>query len=101
VTLAGSCDTSNARPVSTDEPGTERFDTDAAAPSGGPDRIYRLPGGCVTYEYSATARTDPEFTAAADGALSFLPRDDVVAYVHEQAGQPLCGAGATCPPGTR
>jgi tRNA A-37 threonylcarbamoyl transferase component Bud32 len=30
VTLAASCDTSNARPVPTDEAGTERFDADAA-----------------------------------------------------------------------
>ena len=99
VTLAGSCDTSSARPVSTDEAGTERFDDDAAASSGrsGPDRFYRLPGGCVTYDYSVPARTDPELTAAADGALGFLARDDLVAYVHEQAGLPLCGAGTTCP----
>ena len=99
VTLTGSCDTSSARPVPTDEPGTERFDNDAAASSGGsgPDRFYRLPGGCVTYAYSVPARTDPELTAAADGALGFLPRDDLAAYVQEQAGQPLCGAGTTCP----
>jgi hypothetical protein len=99
VTLTGSCDTSNARPVPTDEIGTERFDIDQAASSGGsgPDRFYRLPGGCVTYDYSVPARTDPELTAAADSALGFLPRDDLAAYVHEQSGQPLCGAGTTCP----
>jgi len=99
VTLTGSCDTSSARPVSTDEIGTERFDSDPAASSGasGPDRFYRLPGGCVTYDYSVRARTDPELTAAADGALGFFPRDELVAYVQEQAGQPLCGAGTTCP----
>jgi len=99
VTLAGSCDTSSAWPVSTDEIGTERFDSDPAASSGasGPDRFYRLPGGCVTYDYSVLARTDPELTAAADSALGFLPRDELVAYVHEQTGQPLCGAGTTCP----
>jgi hypothetical protein len=99
VTLAGGCDTSSARPVSTDEAGTERFDSDAAASSGGsgPDRFYRLPGGCVTYDYSVPARTDPELAASVDGALGFLARDDLAAYVHEQAGLPLCGAGTTCP----
>jgi hypothetical protein len=97
VTLTGSCDTSSARPVSTDEAGTERFDSDAAAAGAGVDRFYRLPGGCVTYDYSVPARADPELTAAADGALGFLARDDLVAYVHEEAGQPLCGAGTTCP----
>ena len=99
VTLTGSCDTSSARPVPTDETGTERFDNDPTASSGGsgPDRFYRLPGGCVTYDYSVPARTDPELTAATNSALSFLPREDLVAYVHEQAGQPLCGAGTNCP----
>jgi tRNA A-37 threonylcarbamoyl transferase component Bud32/membrane-associated phospholipid phosphatase len=99
VTLTGSCDTSSARPAATDEIGTERFDSDPAGSSGasGPDRFYRLPGGCVTYDYSVPARTDPELTAAADGALGFLPRAELVAYVHEQAGQSLCGAGTTCP----
>ena len=60
-------------------------------------RFYRFPGGCVTYDYSDDARTDPELIAAADGALGFLARDDLVAYVEEQSGQPLCGAGTTCP----
>jgi hypothetical protein len=94
VTLAGSCDTSSARPVSTDEAGTDRLDLDAASRS---LRFYRFPGGCVTYDYSVPARTDPELITAVDGALGFLPRDDLVAYVHEQAGQSLCGADATCP----
>jgi tRNA A-37 threonylcarbamoyl transferase component Bud32 len=99
VTLTGSCDTSSARPVSTDEIGTERFDSDPASSSGasGPDRFYRLPGGCVTYDYSVPAPTDPELTAAADGALGFLRREELVAYVQEQTGQLLCGAGTTCP----
>jgi tRNA A-37 threonylcarbamoyl transferase component Bud32 len=99
VTLTGSCDTSSARPVPTDQTGTERFDNARAASRGGsgPDRFYRLPGGCVTYDYSVSARIDPTLIAAADGALGFLSRDDLAAYVHQQAGQPLCGAGTTCP----
>jgi tRNA A-37 threonylcarbamoyl transferase component Bud32 len=99
VTLTGGCDTSSARRVPTDEAGTERFDNESAVPGrgSGPDRFYRLPGGCVTYDYSAAVRTDPALTAAADGALGFLPRDDLAAYVHEQAGQSLCGAGTPCP----
>ena len=95
VTLTGSCDTASARPVPTDEAGTERFDADPAG--SGPDRFYRFPGGCVSYDYADDARTDPELIAAADGAVGFLARDDLVAYVEEQSGQPLCGAGTTCP----
>ena len=83
----------------TDETGTERFDIDPAGSSGasGPDRFYRLPGECGTYNYSLPARTDPDLTAATDAALGFLLRDELVAYVHEQAGQSLCGAGMNCP----
>jgi tRNA A-37 threonylcarbamoyl transferase component Bud32/membrane-associated phospholipid phosphatase len=75
VTLAGNCDTSGARP----------------------DRVQRLAGGCVTYDYSAAAQADPEFIASVDTALGFLAREDLVAYVEEEAGLPLCGAGTTCP----
>ena len=72
---------------------------DAAASSGGsePDRFSRLPGGCVTYDYSIPARDDPEITEAIDDALGFLARDDLVAYVNEETGLALCGAGVTCP----
>jgi hypothetical protein len=98
VTLTGSCDTSSARPMATDETGTERFDNDRAASSGGsrPDRFYRLPVGCVTYEFSTGARTDPQFVADAAGAVGLLARNDLVTYVQEQSGQLLCGAGTTC-----
>jgi tRNA A-37 threonylcarbamoyl transferase component Bud32 len=99
VTLAAGCDTSGARPVSTDEAGAERFDVDPAASSSGsgPDRFYRLPGGCVTYDFSGPARTDSELTASVGDALGFLARDELVAYVDEETDLPLCGAGTTCP----
>ena len=79
VTLAGTCD--------------------AAASSGGsePDRFSRLPGGCVAYDYSIPARDDPEIIEAIDDALGFLARDDLVAYVNEETGLTLCGAGTACP----
>ena len=97
VTLTRACDTSGAGPVPTDEAGTDRLDRDGAAARGGPDRFYRLPGGCVSYDFSAAARTDPELVTAAADALGFLARTELVAYVRQQSGQPLCGAGAACP----
>jgi tRNA A-37 threonylcarbamoyl transferase component Bud32 len=72
---------------------------DAAASSGGsePDRFSRVPGGCVAYDYSIPARDDPEIIEAIDDALGFLARDDLVAYVNEETGLTLCGAGTACP----
>ena len=104
VTLTGSCDTSSARPVPTDETGTERFDNDPAASSGGsgPDRFYRLPGGCVTYDYSAPPgpiRSSPRprtaLWASSPGTISGLrPRAVRPAPVrrrHDLPRHPLAG----------
>jgi tRNA A-37 threonylcarbamoyl transferase component Bud32/membrane-associated phospholipid phosphatase len=96
VTLAATCDTSSARAVASDEPGVERFDADQGS---GSRRIYRFPGGCATYEFSRSARTDRQLQALADATLDFVPRDRVVAYVREQTGLALCGAGVSCPGG--
>jgi tRNA A-37 threonylcarbamoyl transferase component Bud32 len=96
VTLAATCDTSSARAVASDEPGVERFDADQGS---GSRRIYRFPGGCVTYEFGGSARTDRQLQALADATLDFVPRDRVAAYVREQTGLALCGAGVSCPGG--
>jgi len=82
--------------VASDEPGVERFDTDQGS---GSRRIYRFPGGCATYEFSGSARTDRQLRALADGTLDFVPRDRVAAYVRAQTGLALCGAGVSCPGG--
>ena len=92
VRFTEDCDSSDARPVPSDEAGIDRYDA-----SGGGERFYRLPGGCVTYDYSASALADPELVAAVEESLGFLSRNELVAYVQKESGQPLCGAGATCP----
>ena len=92
VTLAPTCDLAAARAVDTHQPGIERFDA-------GPRRVYRFAGGCVTYEFTGSARADRQLQALADGTLDFVPRDRVVAYVREQTGLALCGAGVSCPGG--
>jgi hypothetical protein len=100
VTLTGTCDTSTARPVSTDETGTQRFDDDAVGSSQGISRrFYRFPGGCVTYGLSPSTRRDPELAALTDSVLAFVPREQVAAYVRETTGLSLCGAGTSCPGG--
>jgi len=100
VTLAGTCDTSTARPVPTDETGTQRFDDAVQSDRGSrPRRLYRFPGGCVTYDFSPSARSDSKLTALADAALGFVAREQVATYVREQSSLTLCGAGASCPGG--
>jgi len=101
VTLAETCDTSTARPVPTDETGTQRLDDDAVRsnPGSRPRRFYRFPGGCVTYDFSPSTRSDSKLTALADAALGFVAREQVATYVREQSGLPLCGAGTSCPGG--
>ena len=82
--------------MASDEPGVERFDADQGS---GSRRLYRFPGGCVTYEFGGSARTDRQLQALADATLDFVPRDRVAAYVREQTGLALCGAGVSCPGG--
>jgi membrane-associated phospholipid phosphatase/tRNA A-37 threonylcarbamoyl transferase component Bud32 len=92
VTLAPSCDLAAARAVASDQPGVERFDA-------GQRRLYRFPGGCVTYEFTGPARDDQRLQALADATLDFVPRARVAAYVRAQTGLALCGAGVSCPGG--
>jgi hypothetical protein len=95
VTLAPTCDPSAARSVTTDEPGTQRFDD----PGQGARRYYRFPGGCVTYEFFDSARADEQLVALADATLGFVPRERVAGYVRDRTGLELCGAGVSCPGG--
>jgi tRNA A-37 threonylcarbamoyl transferase component Bud32 len=98
VTLTETCDTSAARPVTTDEPRGQRFDGDSRS---GQDtrsrRFYRFPGGCVTYEFLQAAQKDSHLVTLADAALGFVPRERVATYVQDETGLTLCGAGASCP----
>ena len=101
VTLAETCDTAAARPVSTDEVGMQRFDEGAVPSSQAtqPRRFYLFPGGCVRYDFFPSTLRDPKLMALAGSALAFVPREQVADYVREQSGQILCGAGASCPGG--
>jgi tRNA A-37 threonylcarbamoyl transferase component Bud32/membrane-associated phospholipid phosphatase len=91
--LTDACETAAARSVTTDEPGTQRFDDGSAR------RFYRFSGGCVTYEFSAEAAGDQGLRQLADAALGFVPRERVAGHVRDRTGLVLCGAGASCPGG--
>ena len=97
VTLTAACDTSGARQIPSDQPGTRRFEYPRSlAPQFSALRFYTFPGGCVTYRFSFAPGASPVL-AAAGSALSFVPRSVLVDSVRRTEGQTLCGRGAGCP----
>ncbi len=98
VTLTETCDPGAARSVTSDEPAMQRFD-DARQPGQKFRRLYRFAGGCATYEYSGYAAGDRRVLSLAGATLTFVPREEVAAYVRAETGLALCGAGVACPGG--
>jgi tRNA A-37 threonylcarbamoyl transferase component Bud32 len=92
------CDVEDATPVASDEVGTERYERpDRLHPDLRSTRFYLFPGGCVTYEFAFDAGADPTLVFAAEQALAFQHRSELVAHVHETTGGlALCGAGTEC-----
>ena len=92
------CDVADATPVASDEVGTERYERpDRLHPDLRSTRFYLFPGGCVTYEFAFDAGADPTLAFAAEQALAFQHRSELVAHVHETTGGlALCGAGTEC-----
>ena len=60
ITLTAACDTTGARQIPSDQPGTRRFERPLSlAPQFSSLRIYTFPGGCVTYQFSFTPGASP------------------------------------------
>jgi tRNA A-37 threonylcarbamoyl transferase component Bud32 len=98
ITLAATCDTSGARQIPSDQPGTRRFERPLSlVPRFSALRFYTFPGGCATYRFSFAPGASPVLAVTADGALSFVPRPVLVDWVRRTEGQTLCGRGAACP----
>jgi hypothetical protein len=98
VTLTASCDTSGARQIPSDQPGTSRFERPRSlAPVFSGLRFYTFPGGCITNEFRFRPGTSPVLAAAADSALTFRPRSSLVRHVRQTENLVLCGRGAACP----
>jgi hypothetical protein len=99
VHLSESCDVAGAVEVipGVDEAGTRRFEEPVSlTPSYTANRFYRFEGGCVTIEYRFGS-SDSSLVLQADQALSFRPREELVARL-DDLGLVLCGAGAPeCP----
>ena len=75
VTLTATCDTSAARQVPSDQPGTRRFERPLSlAPQFSDLRYYTFPGGCATYNFRFKPGASPVLAIAVDSALAFQPR---------------------------
>jgi tRNA A-37 threonylcarbamoyl transferase component Bud32/membrane-associated phospholipid phosphatase len=98
ATLTASCDTSGARQIPSDQPGTSRFERPLSlAPVYSSLRFYTFPGGCVTYEFHFRPGASPVLAVAADSALAFQSRSSLVRHVWHTENLVLCGRGAACP----
>ena len=98
VTLTATCDTSGARQIPSDQPGTSRFERPLSlAPAFSDLRFYTFPGGCATYEFRFRPGAPPVLAVAVDSALAFQPRSSLVRYVWRTENLVLCGRGAACP----
>lgn len=75
VTLQATCDTSGAKRIPSDEPGTRRFElVRALAPDYSGVRIYEFPGGCVVYDFDLETDRASVLLNEASLMLSFVTR---------------------------
>jgi len=98
VTLAAACDTTGARQIPSDQPGTRRFERPLSLVTQFSDvRFYTFPGGCVTYQFRFSSGASPVLAGTATTAVGFVTRSKLVSYVRQTEGLALCGRGAACP----
>jgi membrane-associated phospholipid phosphatase len=98
ITLSAACDTSGARQIPSDQPGTQRFERPLSLrPQFTLLRFYTFPGGCATYRFNFAAGKSPLLAIPVDSAVSFIPRAKLVEYIKSTEGLALCGRGAPCP----
>jgi membrane-associated phospholipid phosphatase/tRNA A-37 threonylcarbamoyl transferase component Bud32 len=98
ITLSAACDTSGAQQIPSDQPGTRRFERPLSLrPQFTGLRFYTFPGGCATYSFHFARGASPLLAIPVDGAVAFVPRARLVAYIETSEGLALCGRGAPCP----
>jgi len=98
ITLSAACDTSGARQILSDQPGTRRFERPLTLrPQFTSLRYYTFPGGCVTYRFTFIPGASSLLAIPVGGAASFTPRATLVQYIKNTEGLALCGWGAPCP----
>jgi hypothetical protein len=97
VSLAAACDTTGARQIPSDQPGTRRFERPLSlVPQFSDLRFYTFPGGCITYQFRFSPGASPVLAGPANTAVAFVPRSRLVSYVQQTEGLALCGRGAAC-----
>jgi hypothetical protein len=98
ITLSAACDTSGARQIPSDQPGTRRFERPLSLrPQFTGLRFYTFPGGCAAYRFHFAPSKSPLLAIPVDGAVAFMPRARLVAHIRNTEGLALCGRGAPCP----
>jgi serine/threonine protein kinase len=97
VTLTATCDTSGAQQVSSNQPGTRRFERPLSLRPFEDLRFYTFPGGCITYKFNFSRGASPRQAILVSGAVAFTPRATLVAHIRNTEGLALCGRGAPCP----
>jgi hypothetical protein len=85
VTLRETCDVAGAIEVTSDKPGTARFDAMPVVDTGFRGvRSYLFDGGCVTYRFDVRARRAGVLVDEGSLAVGFLTRADVEARLEEE-----------------
>jgi hypothetical protein len=98
ITLSAACDTSGARQIPSDQPGTRRFERPLSLrPQFTGVRYYTFPGGCATYQFTFTPGASPLLAITVGSAAALRPRATLVDYIKNTEDLPLCGRGAPCP----
>ena len=98
ITLSATCDTSGARQIPSDQPRTRRFEHPLSLrPQFTELRFYTFRGGCATYWFHFARGASPLLAVPLDGAVAFMQRAGLVAYIEKTEGLALCGRGAPCP----
>ncbi|HTQ94655.1 MAG TPA: phosphatase PAP2 family protein [Streptosporangiaceae bacterium] len=98
VTLSAACDVSGIQPEPSDQPGTQRFDSQPIVGARFTGlRFYTFPGGCVSYRFEFAPGASPLLATAVDTGVAFMPRVRLANYVRAKEGLTLCGRGAPCP----
>ena len=98
ITLTATCNMAGAQQIPSDQPGMRRFERPPSlVPEYSDVRYDVFPGGCVTYVFVLGPGASAALATAADRAVAFIPRSELVGYVHRTEGLALCGRGAACP----
>jgi hypothetical protein len=99
ITLSAACDVSGAQKITSDKPGTRRFERLLSLhPKFTYLRYYTFPGGCATYRFDFAPGVSPlRFVIPPASAVGFVPRAKLVDYIRSTEDLALCGRGAACP----